>query len=101
MSKRMGVQVWQQRLSEQSKSGQSLRAWCVAHKISYSSALYWKKKMVDQDKSALPIRFVEVHTTDRPVASVHLHCSGFVLEVTERTPEKLLRKICKVVKELC
>lgn len=38
-------QEWKERVRLQSDSGQSMRQWCLEHKVNYDSMLYWRKQM--------------------------------------------------------
>ena len=49
--------LWAERIQELRSSGQSMRAWCLEHKISTSTMGYWMRKLEvkEQEKESEPV----------------------------------------------
>ena len=49
--------LWAERIQELHSSGQSMRAWCLEHKISTSTMGYWIRKLEvkEQEKESEPV----------------------------------------------
>ena len=56
--------AWRRRLSRQAESGQSVRAWCRAHRVTETAFYWWRRELVRRDAEGRAASFVPVHVTD-------------------------------------
>jgi len=54
---------WRGRLRRQSKSGQSVRAWCRKHGVTETAFYWWRRELVRRDAEVRAAAFVPVHVT--------------------------------------
>ena len=58
---------WQQRISEQEKSGQSARAYCREHKVNEHAFYQWRQRL-NAAPSGEPVRFALIEAVQTPAA---------------------------------
>ena len=63
--------LWAERIQELHSSGQSMRAWCLEHKISTSTMGYWMRKLEvkEQEKEIGPV-FVKLPSEQEIAANI-------------------------------
>jgi len=64
-------ELWRQRIAQQEKSGQSVRAFCDEHGLSNPGFYVWRRRL---RKPNTPVRFalVEANPTEQTVPSIEL-----------------------------
>ena len=58
--------AWRRRLRQQSKSGQSVRAWCRKHRVTETAFYWWRRELARRDVENSAASFVPVHVTEPP-----------------------------------
>jgi transposase-like protein len=93
---------WQQRISEQEKSGQSARAYCREHKVNEHAFYQWRQRL-NAAPSGGPVRFALIEAVQTPAA----HQLEPVVELILNSGERLripadastLRLVLSVLRE--
>ena len=58
--------AWRRRLARHADSGQSVRAWCLRHRVKEAAFHWWRRELARRDAEAQGCSFVPVHVTDEP-----------------------------------
>ena len=89
-------ELWCQRVAQQKNSGQTVRAFCRAHKLSEHSFYWWRRQFGSSTER--PIRFALVETATPAQAQIELVLnSGERLHIPAEAAT--LRLVLSVVRE--
>lgn len=99
--------LWAERIQELHSSGQSMRAWCLEHKISTSTMGYWMRKLEvkEQEKESEPV-FAKLPTEQEIVANtlpsssspIRVFLSGNIrIEITDTCKPELLETLLRTL----
>jgi hypothetical protein len=65
--------IWRGHLERQKASGQSVRGYCLTHRLVETAFHYWRRTIAERDREARPANsvpaFVPVTVVDRPPAA--------------------------------
>jgi len=94
---------WQQRISEQEKSGQSARAYCREHKVNEHAFYQWRQRL-NAAPSGEPVRFALIEAVQNHPAANELNpVVELILNSGERlripADASMLRLVLSVLRE--
>ena len=99
--------LWAERIQELHSSGQSMRAWCLEHKISTSTMGYWMRKLEvkEQEKESKPVfaklpteQEIVANTLPSPSSPIRVFLSGNIrIEITDTCKPELLETLLRTL----
>ena len=99
MSSNEKINYWLEVLSDHEDSGQSLKSYCESHRLSYQTALYWRRKICTENKE---LEFIEISTeSERSTPSASgitlITENGLKIELSSSFDVKCLRRVAEVL----
>ena len=99
--------LWAECIQQLRSSGQSMRTWCLEHKISTSTMGYWMRKLEvkEQEKESEPV-FAKLPTEQEIVANtlpsssspIRVFLSGNIrIEITDTCKPELLETLLRTL----
>ena len=120
---KVSLQEWEERIHARQLSGQTVAAWCEAHRISIHAYYYWLRKLREEavklagepSTAALVPTFMQVEDPGHPLTGeaprihpnedggslVRLKLPGLLLEVAGRVNPHEVKAALSVLKSLC
>ncbi len=89
---------WEERVRQQSESGQSLSKWCRENQVNYDSMLYWRKKLgVVQPRSLHRCSFKELPVSIED-AGVNIEYQHIQVHFSKNLDPLILMKYLRALK---
>lgn len=95
---------WEERITQQKRSGLSVKAFCAQGKILPTTFYWWKSKLNDEDTQSDAAGFVEIirmHHIPLKEKSLKLHPPGIChIEIAEGTTPAYIAQVVKAFLEV-
>lgn len=104
MDKEMKRNLWKQRVQDFKASGLSMKKWSELYDVKYHQLQYWVQKLSETNQPSIQWLPVDVPTEERMeegLTSFKIKMGPFELVVDSQLDIKALKRVLKVLMELC
>lgn len=102
MNNESKLDLWKQRVEDYKASGLTMKEWAKHHDVKYHQLLYWVKRLNELNQST--VQWLPVHVSSNEVEEslpIKIHAGPFEIEVDSESDLKTLKRVLKVLMEIC